>query len=103
LKPFANGRDAASDIEIVVYERNPDVSGTWLLNHYPGAECDVPSHFYCFSFAPNPNWSAYYSPQVSVGSRPTRAATVPYDKIGTEYQHARAFGRIPRNIAVKLG
>jgi len=36
--------------------------GTWYWNSYPGAACDVMSHFYCFSFAPNPDWSRKYSP-----------------------------------------
>src|SRR5207247_762522 len=32
-------------------------------NTYPGAACDVPSHLYEFSFAPNPGWSRRYAPQ----------------------------------------
>jgi cation diffusion facilitator CzcD-associated flavoprotein CzcO len=36
--------------------------GTWHWNSYPGAACDVMSHFYCFSFEPNPDWSRKYSP-----------------------------------------
>jgi cation diffusion facilitator CzcD-associated flavoprotein CzcO len=36
--------------------------GTWYWNRYPGAACDVLSHFYCFSFEPNPDWSRKYSP-----------------------------------------
>jgi cation diffusion facilitator CzcD-associated flavoprotein CzcO len=36
--------------------------GTWYWNHYPGAACDVLSHFYCYSFEPNPDWSRKYSP-----------------------------------------
>ena len=27
----------------------------------PEAGCDVPSHYYSFSFAPNPDWSKYFS------------------------------------------
>mgnify|MGYP000334929236 FL=1 len=36
--------------------------GTWYWNRYPGAACDVLSHFYCYSFEPNPDWSRKYSP-----------------------------------------
>jgi len=36
--------------------------GTWYWNSYPGAACDVQSHFYSFSFEPNPDWSRKYSP-----------------------------------------
>jgi len=49
--------------DFVVLERGEDVGGTWRDNTYPGAACDVPSHLYSFSFAPNPNWTRTYSPQ----------------------------------------
>ena len=29
--------------------------------HYPDLRVDVPNHFYSYSFAPNPDWSDYYS------------------------------------------
>src|SRR3954466_11690530 len=43
--------------DFVVLEKANDVGGTWRENTYPGVQCDVPSHLYSFSFAPNPNWS----------------------------------------------
>jgi cation diffusion facilitator CzcD-associated flavoprotein CzcO len=49
--------------DFVVLERAEDLGGTWRENTYPGCVCDVPSHLYSFSFAPNPNWSRTYSPQ----------------------------------------
>src|SRR5262245_63257443 len=49
--------------DFVVLERGDDVGGTWRDNTYPGAACDVPSHLYSFSFAPNPRWSRAFSPQ----------------------------------------
>ncbi len=52
--------------DFVVLERAPDVGGTWHHNTYPGCTCDVPSHLYSFSFAPNPNWSQTYSPQAEI-------------------------------------
>jgi cation diffusion facilitator CzcD-associated flavoprotein CzcO len=54
---------AKAGVEHVVLERQHDVGGTWLANTYPGCRCDVPSHLYSFSFAPNPNWSNSYSSQ----------------------------------------
>ena len=33
---------------------------------YPGAACDIPSHLYEFSFAPNPDWSRRYAPQAEI-------------------------------------
>jgi cation diffusion facilitator CzcD-associated flavoprotein CzcO len=43
--------------DFVVLEKADDVGGTWRENTYPGVQCDVPSHLYSFSFAPNPNWT----------------------------------------------
>ena len=47
-------------------ERGDDVGGTWHYNTYPGCACDVPSHLYSFSFAPNPEWSETYSRQPEI-------------------------------------
>ena len=30
------------------------------------AACDVPSHLYCYSFEPNPDWSRSYAPQEEI-------------------------------------
>jgi cation diffusion facilitator CzcD-associated flavoprotein CzcO len=49
--------------DFVVLERADDVGGTWRANTYPGCQCDVPSHLYSFSFAPNPNWTRTFSRQ----------------------------------------
>ena len=43
------GRD-----DFVILEQADEVGGTWRDNTYPGCACDVPSHVYSFSFAPNP-------------------------------------------------
>jgi len=48
-------------LDHVVLERADDLGGTWRDNRYPGCRCDVPSHLYSFSFAPNPEWSETYS------------------------------------------
>jgi cation diffusion facilitator CzcD-associated flavoprotein CzcO len=48
--------------DIVVYEKADRLGGTWRDNTYPGVACDIPSHFYSYSFAPNPDWSRRYSP-----------------------------------------
>ncbi|HEY7348400.1 MAG TPA: NAD(P)/FAD-dependent oxidoreductase [Ktedonobacterales bacterium] len=52
--------------DFVVLERGADVGGTWRDNTYPGCACDVQSHLYSFSFAPNPHWSHHYSPQQEI-------------------------------------
>jgi cation diffusion facilitator CzcD-associated flavoprotein CzcO len=52
--------------DFVVLERAGDVGGTWQANTYPGCQCDVPSHLYSFSFAPNPGWTRTYSRQPEI-------------------------------------
>ncbi|MFH8567289.1 flavin-containing monooxygenase [Streptomyces sp. NPDC017993] len=49
--------------DFVVLERADSVGGTWRDNSYPGCACDVPSHLYSFSFAPNPQWPRNFSGQ----------------------------------------
>ena len=45
-----------------LYEKWDDVGGTWHANTYPGLTCDVPSRYYSYTFAPNPNWTHVFSP-----------------------------------------
>jgi cation diffusion facilitator CzcD-associated flavoprotein CzcO len=52
--------------DVIVFERADRVGGVWNANTYPGAACDVPSHLYEFSFAPNPRWSRRYAPQAEI-------------------------------------
>jgi len=52
--------------DIVVYEKAQRLGGTWRDNTYPGIACDIPSHFYSYSFAPNPEWSRRYSPGAEI-------------------------------------
>ncbi|HEV2344662.1 MAG TPA: DUF4873 domain-containing protein [Actinocrinis sp.] len=52
--------------DFVIFERASSVGGTWRDNTYPGCACDVPSHLYSFSFAPNPLWSRSFSRQPEI-------------------------------------
>jgi cation diffusion facilitator CzcD-associated flavoprotein CzcO len=73
--------------DFVVLERHDDVGGTWWANTYPGCTCDVPSHLYSFSFAPNPEWSHTYSPQPEIRAYLQRIAAqfdlYPQIRLGT--------------------
>ncbi len=51
--------------DVTVFEKGERVGGVWHHNTYPGAACDVPSHLYEFSFAPN-RWSRRYAPQAEI-------------------------------------
>ncbi|KAI1403438.1 FAD/NAD(P)-binding domain-containing protein [Hypoxylon fuscum] len=46
---------------LTIYDKNPEVSGTWFENRYPGCACDVPSHNYTYSFEPKPDFSSVYA------------------------------------------
>jgi cation diffusion facilitator CzcD-associated flavoprotein CzcO len=49
-----------------IYEKSDGVGGTWRDNTYPGAQCDVPSHLYSYSFELNPWWSRTYATQPEI-------------------------------------
>lgn len=51
--------------DFVVLERAESLGGTWRDNVYPGCACDVPSHLYCFSYAPHV-WSRSFAPQQEI-------------------------------------
>ena len=44
-----------------IFEKSSGLGGTWFDNTYPGCACDVPSHFYSYSFELKANWSRVYS------------------------------------------
>ena len=52
--------------DFVVLEAADDVGGTWRANTYPGCQCDIPSNFYSFSFALNPDWSRTFPLQEEI-------------------------------------
>ncbi len=52
--------------DLIILERGSDVGGVWRDNQYPGCACDVESHLYSLSFAPNPDWSRKFSPQPEI-------------------------------------
>lgn len=48
-------------VPYVVFEKNPEVGGTWFENDYPDLRVDVPNHFYSYSFEPDSDWSDFYA------------------------------------------
>jgi cation diffusion facilitator CzcD-associated flavoprotein CzcO len=63
---MAHQLKSAGIADLVLLEKAADVGGTWRANDYPGCACDVPSHLYSFSFAPNPEWTRAYSNQPEI-------------------------------------
>jgi cation diffusion facilitator CzcD-associated flavoprotein CzcO len=65
------------NLNLVVYEKNADLGGTWLENtcvatrlylvakliriRYPGVRCDIPSAGYQLTFENNSQWSEFYA------------------------------------------
>ncbi|KAL4967067.1 flavin-containing monooxygenase [Aspergillus stella-maris] len=54
-------REAVPNIDLTIYEKNPELGGTWYENKYPGCACDVPSHGYQLSFESWTGWSKFFS------------------------------------------
>ncbi|CAE6849837.1 Baeyer-Villiger monooxygenase [Paraburkholderia domus] len=52
--------------DFIIAEKAGSVGGTWRDNHYPGCACDVQSHVYSFSFAPNPRWTRMFARQPEI-------------------------------------
>ncbi len=78
--------------DFVLLERAAAIGGTWRDNTYPGCRCDVPSHLYSFSFAPNPNWSSTFSPQSEIldylKDCAERFGVMPHVRFDTELESA---------------
>jgi len=78
--------------DVTVFEKAERVGGVWHHNTYPGAACDVPSHLYELSFAPN-RWSRRYAPQAEIQAYvegvARRFGVLEKVRTGTEVKSAR--------------
>ena len=85
---MAVGLLEAGRSDFVIFERADSVGGTWRDNSYPNCRCDVPSHLYSFSFAPNPDWPETYSPAGEIHAYQRRVAEekglIPHIRFGHE-------------------
>ena len=52
--------------DFVILEKGDGIGGTWWHNSYPGAECDVQSHLYSFSFEQKNDWSKPFAGQAEI-------------------------------------
>ena len=52
--------------DFAILEKASEVGGTWRENTYPGAECDIPSALYSYSFEPYPHWEYKWSMQPQI-------------------------------------
>lgn len=80
-------------IPFVIVEKNAGVGGTWYENTYPGCRVAVGSHFYCYSFEPNLEWSEYFARQGELRRYfehcVRKYALEPHIRFGTEVVAAR--------------
>jgi cation diffusion facilitator CzcD-associated flavoprotein CzcO len=78
--------------DFTIVEKADRVGGTWRDNHYPGLHCDVPSHHYCYSFEPYPEWSEIFSSGTEIWQYLDFAARkygiMPYIRFNTSADHA---------------
>lgn len=48
-------------ISFTIFDKNPDVGGTWWQNTYPGCRLDTPNFAYSYSFTDVPAWPQQFS------------------------------------------
>ena len=54
------------NFELILYEKNAQVSGTWFENTYPGCRCDFPSVNYVYTFEPKPDYPSVYATSAEI-------------------------------------
>lgn len=90
----------AGERNFVVLEKGHEVGGTWRDNSYPGAECDVQSHLYSYSFDTKPDWSQRYAGwreiQQYILDTTARHGVRPYVRFGRTVNSARFDARTAR-------
>ncbi|MBS0395382.1 MAG: NAD(P)/FAD-dependent oxidoreductase [Proteobacteria bacterium] len=104
-----------------VLEQSSGVGGTWWDNTYPGAQCDVPSHLYSFSFDLKRDWTRVFAPSAEIQRYvegvvarhglarhlrlATRVASADYDATSGRWSVVTADGRTrrPRFLVLSLG
>ncbi len=57
---------ARGEKDFLIFERADELGGVWRDNSYPNCACDVESHLYSFSFAPNAGWTHAFSRQPEI-------------------------------------
>ena len=53
-------------IPFLLIDKNPEFTGTWFENTYPGCAVDSPNHLYNYIFAPEHQWPGHYSGQAEL-------------------------------------
>lgn len=85
------------DTDFIIVEKADEVGGTWRENTYPGAECDIASALYSYSFAPNPSWDFKWAKQAQIHAYQKHIA-----KTYGLYEHIK-FGRQVKSATFNAG
>lgn len=89
--------------DFIILEKAGEIGGTWRENTYPGAECDIPSALYSFSFEPYTRWENKWSHQPQILDYlkhcTKKYGLYPYihfhkEMIGAEFQEKEGFWRV---------
>ena len=67
----------AAGLDWRLVEAHGAVGGTWALNRYPGAACDVPSQLYRLARRPHAGWSRPFAPAREIERYLATVATEP--------------------------
>ena len=80
--------------DFLIVDKALGLGGTWWHNTYPGAECDVQSHLYSFSFEPKVDWSRPFAGQED----PPRHNTCRFHRINNPGARMRKFDGTVRTV-----
>ena len=99
----------------LVFERAAELGGTWRDNVYPGAECDIQTDLYSYSFAPNLEWSKTYAAHgellTYLKNCADRSGVTPFlrfnhellsakwDRVSQRWRHEQRAAAIPRTYS----
>lgn len=76
-----------------VLERQLEVGGVWVENHYPGARLDTSNFCYSYSFEQEAGWQHFFSPRSEVQgyfqNLATRRGLLEHVQLGTEVRAMR--------------
>ena len=78
-------------IPFLMLEKNPEMTGTWYENTYPGCQVDSANHLYSYILEPNHQWSGHYSGSAELKAYFNRIV----DKYGLR-QHVRLNTQVER-------
>ncbi|KAI9029138.1 hypothetical protein DFJ74DRAFT_602961 [Hyaloraphidium curvatum] len=78
---------------VILEKASRGFGGTWRHQRYPGISCDIPAHYYSYSFEPNAEWSSEYPPAAEIQPYLERISLKygldEHTSFNTEIDHAR--------------